>query len=98
MHIPVLIEPIDGAGYRASGGGVALVAEGMTREEALQRLRQVIQDRLAAGQLVQLDVDTAERPWARFAGTWKPDDPFIAEWEKAVEDYRRRMDEDPDVP
>lgn len=27
-------------------------------------------------------------PWA---GLWKPDDPLIAEWQQAVEDYRQEM-------
>jgi hypothetical protein len=41
MQIPVLIEPINGNGYRASGGApLAVVVEAPTREEALQ-LRKV---------------------------------------------------------
>jgi len=39
-----------------------------------------------------------QHPWARFAGTWALDDPLIAEWQKEVEEYRRRMDEDPNIP
>jgi hypothetical protein len=96
MKIPVLIEPVPGKGYRA--GPLAFTAEGATPEEARNNLRGLIEARLAAGaQLVELEVGPAEHPTAKFAGTWDPDDPFIQEWEQAVEEYRRQMDEDPNV-
>jgi hypothetical protein len=100
MEIPVLIEPVSGRGYRASGGSpFAMSAEGATREEALQRLREMIQDRMAAGaELLQLRLGPEKHPWARFAGTLDPDDPFVREWKQAIEEYRRKMDEDPDIP
>lgn len=99
MNIPVLLEPIAGIGYRASGGAFAITAEGATPEETLARLRELIDQRLAAGaQLVELEVQKPKkRPWMRFAGTWKPDDPFIEQWKRAVEEYRRKMDEDPTI-
>jgi hypothetical protein len=59
----------------------------------------MIQDRMAGGaEVVQLQLGTEKPPWARFAGTWDPNDPLIQEWERAVEEYRRKMDEDPDIP
>jgi hypothetical protein len=74
-------------------------AEGATREEAHQNLRQMIQDWLAGGaEVVTLQLGPEKPPWARFAGTLDPDDPLIQEWERAVEEYRRKMDEDPDIP
>jgi hypothetical protein len=99
MNIPVVLEPISGNGYRASGGPFAITAEGTTKEETLAKLRELIDQRLAAGaQLVELEVKQLKsRPWMRFAGTWRPDDPFIKQWEQAVEEYRRKMDEDPTV-
>ncbi len=48
MTIPVLIEPIEGAGFRATGP-FALAAESATREGALARLRELIEARMAAG-------------------------------------------------
>jgi hypothetical protein len=35
-----------------------------------------------------------DRPWEKFEGTWAKDDPLIEEWKQAVEEYRRKMDED----
>jgi hypothetical protein len=98
MQIPVLIERVDSNGYRARGlEPFGFTAEGATEEEALQKLREQVQSRLASGaRVVQLDVPE-EHPWARFAGTWKEGDPFIEEWKKAVEEYRRQIDEDPDA-
>ena len=99
MEIPVLIEPVPSKGFRArSGEPFGLTAEGATREEALQKLRELVARRIADGaELISVEVGPFQHPWARFAGTWAQDDPFIAEWEKEVEEYRKRMDEDPDV-
>jgi hypothetical protein len=100
MAIWVLIERVEGNGYRArSGEPLVLTAEGATQDEALQKLRELIHGRIAAGaQVVELDVngDPPEHPLARFAGRWNADDPWIQEYEKHVEDYRRERDEDPD--
>lgn len=100
MQIPVLIERVEGAGYRArSGEPLPLTAEGSTEADALARLRELIEKRFASGsKLVQLNVGPAEDPWAKFAGTWDPNDPFIQEWEQAVANYRKEKDGDPDSP
>jgi hypothetical protein len=100
VQIPVLVEPVPGNGYRAKGGEpFAITAEGATQEEALCKLREMIEGRLAPGaQLTHLETGPPEHPLAEFAGIWKPDDPLIEEWKKAVEGYRRQVDEDPDVP
>ena len=40
MQIPVLVEPIENQGFRASGGpGLEFVAQGATPAEALGRFR-----------------------------------------------------------
>jgi predicted RNase H-like HicB family nuclease len=45
MRISVLIEPVPGNGYRAMGSEpLGLVAEGATRDVALQRLREMIDE------------------------------------------------------
>lgn len=100
MEIPVLIEPVAPSGFRArSGEPLALTAEGATREEALQRLRELAAARIADGsQMASLEVGPVQHPLARFAGIWALDDPLIAEWQKEVEAYRQRMDEDPSIP
>jgi hypothetical protein len=99
MDIPVLLERVAGNGYRARAiEPLALTAEAPTRDEALQKLRELIAERLAAGaELVRLEVPGSEHPFARFAGDLR-DDPLLEAWEKAMAEYRRQMDEDPDVP
>jgi predicted RNase H-like HicB family nuclease len=96
MDIPVLIEPIAGNGFRARGcEPLALVAEGATREEALQKVREQLQERLQAGaQIVPLDVPSQENPWVKFAGMFK-DDPYFAEVIDIMAEERRLVDEDP---
>ena len=36
-----------------------------------------------------------ENPWLQIAGTLDPNDPMLEEWRKAVEEYRREVDVDP---
>ena len=99
MQIPVLIERIARNGYRAKGQepfGVS--AKGATREEALAKLRAKIEGRLKKSgvELVGLDVGKPPDPWMEFAGMHK-DDPWIEDWKRSVEEYRRKVDEDPDA-
>ena len=100
MYISVLVEPVPGKGYRARGGEpFAFTAEGESRDEAVRRLRELIQNRLQNGaQLIQVEITSSEPPYARFAGTWKPDDPFIEEWKQAMEEYRSQVDENLEMP
>jgi hypothetical protein len=53
MEIPVLIEPIPGSGYRATGGSpFGFVVEGATPEAALDRLKDAITTKLRNGAIV----------------------------------------------
>src|SRR5947209_18933001 len=96
MQIPVLIEPIARDGYRAqSKEPFALSAKGATREEALEKLRTKIEKRLKKGaEIVGLEVSAPSDPWREFAGMFK-DDPWIEDWKRSVEEYRKQADEDP---
>ena len=99
MEIPVLIEPIASCGFRArSGEPLSLTAEGATRDEALQKLRELVQRKVEGGELTMLEVGPFSHPWDAFVGKWADDDPLIAAWEKEVEAYRREVDEDPNIP
>ena len=95
MQIPVLIEPVAGNGYRARGlVPDTFAAEGTTREEALDKLRQRLQDQVAAGaQFATLEVPGTEHPLARAAGIFRPDDPLVQEWEEIMAENRKRDDE-----
>jgi hypothetical protein len=97
MQIPVLVERVKGNGYRARGTEpFAISAKGATREEALNKLRAKIQTRLKNGtELVGLEVDPQPHPLAKFAGMFK-DDPLFDDWQKAITEYRRQVDNDPD--
>jgi hypothetical protein len=124
MQIPVLVEKVEGNGFRARevwplGQGGLFATEGATREEALDKLRQLIQSRLPSGaELVDLEIGTeaeiqrlkAENAalraqleqvtgsaWDKMAGIYK-EDPLFDEWQQAIADYRRQVEEDPNIP
>jgi predicted RNase H-like HicB family nuclease len=98
MQIPVLIEPVAGNGYRARGSEpFALTAEGSTREDALRKLRELIEIKLKAGaEIVPLEIPNGNNPWLRMAGTLDLDDPLVKPWQAIMEENRRKADEDPD--
>jgi hypothetical protein len=37
-----------------------------------------------------------ENPWLRMAGMWDKDDPLVQEWERIMNEERRKADADPD--
>jgi hypothetical protein len=98
MKIPVLIEPIANDGFRATGGPpFDVTAHGTTRAEALARFRAAIRRRMLAGSvLVPLEIDTTEdNPWDAVAGMFR-DEPLLDEWQRAIAEHRRKVDEDAD--
>ena len=77
MEIAVLVEPVDGSGFRASTGApLALSVEGRTEGEALRQLQGLLQERLARGKVVLVPVSGGEHPLARFAGQFRDDADF----------------------
>ena len=100
MEIPVIIEPLQGAGYRVTGAGglsVGLAAEGATADEALERLTGQIQSRLQAGaKMADLNVVTGEAPWRQDAGCLAGD-PLFEPWLEAIRENRRQSDHEPDA-
>ena|SRR6516225_2175587 len=99
MNIQVLLEPVANNGYRARiGEPLALVAEGATREEAAAKLKVHMQDRLSKGaELISIDVSPSQHPLAEFAGMFR-DDPYFDDVVRIMEENRRKMNDDPDVP
>jgi len=97
VEVPVIIEPVTGNGYRVTGAGglsVGLTAEGATAAEAIDRLAEQIQTRLNAGaKLAELSVATGAAPWKQDAG-YLHDDPLYQPWREAMEEYRRKLDEE----
>jgi hypothetical protein len=98
MEIAVLVEKIAGNGFRAKGGEpFGLEAEGTTRDEAVQKLRALIDHKLRSGaEVLKLEIPTKDNPWHRMAGTLDPNDPLVQEWIQIMEENRRKADEDPD--
>ncbi len=99
MKLPVLIEPMNGSGFRARiGEPFGLSAEGSTLTEALRQVRALLDKRLAAGALVvPLEVPDTDNPWVICAGMFKDGSSFD-DWIAAIQEYRRQVDADPDTP
>jgi hypothetical protein len=102
MQITVLVEPIPGIGFRASGGPpIGMEALGATRDEAIGNLRALIAEKIVAGaELVPLEMEGAhpvENPWDRHAGVFR-DDPLFEAWQDAIAEARRDADSMPKRP
>jgi hypothetical protein len=100
MPIQVLIERLANNGFRAtSGEPLAVSVEAPTREQALAGLKKRLQARLKNGaELVPLEVGPAAHPWMEFAGMYDPDDPVVQDWEKAMAEHRRKINDHPERP
>lgn len=100
MRISVLLEPMTDGRYRVRGGEpFAFSVEGAKREEALERFREQVEQKLANGAtVVEIQVGSKPHPASGYAGTWDPDDPVIQLWQQGVEQYRREVEEDPAIP
>jgi hypothetical protein len=97
VEVPVIIEPVTGNGYRATGAGglsVGLTAEGATAAEAIDRLADQVRTRVNAGaKLAELSVAADAAPWKQDAG-YLQDEPLYEPWREAMEEHRRKLDED----
>jgi predicted RNase H-like HicB family nuclease len=100
MEIPVLIEPVAGNGYRATGASpFTFAAEGATREEALGKLQKMIESKLEAGsQVTRLRIKSEDNPWLAMAGIWEKDDPLVKEWKQTMEENRQREGNEQEHP
>src|SRR5438445_13707990 len=98
MNIPVLVEQLPDHRYRAKCGEPFVAsAEGDTDTEAVGNLKTLLQAKLSNGtRLASVELPTPEEnPWVAGAGCLK-DDPLFDEWQEAMKENRRRMEEDPD--
>lgn len=98
MRIPALIRQIPDGGFRASTFDVS--ADGSTPEGAVEALKDRLRPLLdSAPQIVDFEmmVRGEEHPLAEYAGMFR-DNPLFDEWQQAIEDYRRQIDEDPSIP
>ena len=98
MKIPILIEPIANDGFQATSGLPSRPRlNGATREEAVARLREEIDRRMAEGAVVMpLEIPAIEeKPPIWGIGMFK-DDPLFDEWQEAIAENRRRFEEEED--
>jgi hypothetical protein len=95
MEIPVLIEPIPGVGFRATGGEpFAIVVEGTTPDDALKRFKKGVAEKLRDGvRVTSVEVPTTPHPLAEFAGVFDEADPIVQEWLEIMRQQRDVYDE-----
>lgn len=96
MQLTVWVERINEQTYRAeTAQPVSLATEGHTREEALGRLRELATQRLATGEVVQIELPVAveDHPWVPFTGIWK-DHPEMEALLDNIAEHRRQLDEE----
>jgi hypothetical protein len=92
MKATVLVEKI-GKKFRASTSQpIPLETEGKSREEAIERLSELAQKRIAGGQLLEITLPRLPEtnPWRAYAGIWKDHPDFDAFLENIAE-YRRKV-------
>jgi hypothetical protein len=95
MHITVSIEPVVGQGFLArSGDPVPVSVEAPTRDEALSRLRELIERRLASGvEVVSLEIADHRHTSINLVGDLKGAPPdLVEEWKAAMAEYRCERD------
>ena len=99
MKIPVLIETTPDHRYRAAGAEpFAGVVEADTPDAALAQMRRLIDDRVAGGALVaELELPEGANPWLDGAGMFR-DDPLFDDWQAAIADRRRQVNDSADTP
>ena len=99
MKIPILIEATSEQRYRATGGEPFVDSvEAETPEAALEKMKQLIDDRVAQGACIAaLDLPDGANPWLEGAGMFR-DDPLFDDWQRAIADYRREANHIADAP
>ena len=98
MDISVVVEKIADNGYQATSYvPTHVVAQGRTRQEALDRLSDQLRGRLSSAEVVTLSIPQLgeAHPWKAIAGSWR-DSPDRAEIERNLQEYRQQVDADPD--
>lgn len=100
MEIPVIVEQIQGNGFRARVSmPEALSIEGPSRDAVLASMETLLHEKLSQVEVVRLNVSLPgeENPWLAVAGMWK-DNPDALEAEEYARQYRQQVDADPERP
>lgn len=96
MTVSVLVEPVGAGGFRATlNEAWGLFAEAATKDEAMDRLRDLLAKRLSGGaemRVLKLAGDEKKSdPWEAGFGMFR-DNPMFDEWQEAIREYRRERD------
>jgi len=98
MHILILIESLEGGGFRARAGEpFVLAAEGESCAAATHALERLVVERLANGAqlgLLTIANGTTNDPLPYPADDLYQRDPSFAEMQQAITDFRRAEDND----
>lgn len=94
VQVTVFVERLDDQTYRAeTTQPIVLVTKGRTRDEAIERLRMLAQQRLIAGEMVRREIPeiAAPHPWAPCVGIRK-DHPDLDPMLEHIAEERRQGD------
>src|SRR5208282_4231001 len=98
MNVSVVLEQLNDNAYRATSfAPVPLTTDAATRQQAVDRIREMIRDKLCQVEVIQVEVAGKEEtkdPWIALIGTWA-DNPDAAEVEQNMRKYREEVDADP---
>lgn len=97
MDVSVMLEHVKENRYRATAlVPTPLVAEAPTRDEALDKIRALINERLSHVELIQVEVPLGpeRNAWLAIAGSWR-DHPDVDDVMENIHAYRREVDADP---
>jgi predicted RNase H-like HicB family nuclease len=98
MDISVVVEKVADNGYQATSYvPTHVVAQGRTRQEALDRLCEQLRGSLSSVEVVTLSIPLLgdAHPWKAIAGSWR-ESPDRSEIERNLQEYRQQVDADPD--
>lgn len=98
MTYYILVENGQKSAYKATVLGLPdCVANGRTRQEALQTIRRILSRRLAQAEIVPIELEETspaiEHPWLKFAGVFK-DNALFDEMQAEIAAYRYELDAD----
>lgn len=99
MQIPILVEQTSGERFIATGGApFAVSAEAATADEALAKVKQMIDERVAHGaKIVSVELGSSANPWLAGAGMFSGD-PLFDDWQQAITENRKTANEVPGLP
>ncbi len=96
MTLSIFVQPKSDNGYLASVlGWPDFIVEGVTKEDALAKIKIELDQRLTLGEIVRLQYEPqqASHPWMKFAGMWKDDSTFD-DFLEEIRQYRKELDQE----